>query len=182
MLIDLSQLDTDGVKVEEEFRGADLIVEARRTGESPVIPSSGMLRVWFRPDAGLARATGSVEIKAEATCDRCLKSLELVMKGEFDQRYAWSPLSEHVPARVVNDETSVLEQDLDIAEIDGPVFDTKELAREQTELLTPIHVLCTEACAGLCPECGADLNAAKCSCVVEVTDPRWDALKDLKLE
>ncbi len=44
----------------------------------------------------------------------------------------------------------------------------------------PFKVLCDEACKGLCPSCGANLNHGNCSCgeVLDI-DPRMEALKKL---
>jgi uncharacterized protein len=39
--------------------------------------------------------------------------------------------------------------------------------------------LCAEACRGLCPECGTNLNSVTCSCRHEWVDPRLAALKGL---
>lgn len=36
--------------------------------------------------------------------------------------------------------------------------------REELLLAAPAFVLCREDCAGLCPRCGADLNAGPCRC------------------
>jgi uncharacterized protein len=39
------------------------------------------------------------------------------------------------------------------------------VVREELALATPGHLLlCRDECAGLCPKCGADLNAGPCAC------------------
>jgi uncharacterized protein len=52
--------------------------------------------------------------------------------------------------------------------------------KEQVLLAAPVKVVCRESCKGLCPKCGKNLNEGDCGCSTVVTDPRWDALKDLK--
>jgi uncharacterized protein len=47
-------------------------------------------------------------------------------------------------------------------------------------LALPSRRLCREECKGLCPVCGADLNAGECACEPGGTDPRWSALADWK--
>lgn len=42
--------------------------------------------------------------------------------------------------------------------------DLTEAVREELVLAAPRFVLCREDCAGLCPRCGADLNAGPCAC------------------
>lgn len=39
--------------------------------------------------------------------------------------------------------------------------------------------LCKESCKGLCFVCGTNLNERDCNCDREVTDPRFDVLKNL---
>jgi len=43
--------------------------------------------------------------------------------------------------------------------------DIGEVVREELALAAQMHlVLCRDDCAGLCPKCGADLNAGPCRC------------------
>jgi uncharacterized protein len=42
--------------------------------------------------------------------------------------------------------------------------DVTDAVREELALAAPTLVLCREDCAGLCPKCGADLNAGPCEC------------------
>jgi len=43
--------------------------------------------------------------------------------------------------------------------------DVGNVVREELALAVPMQlVLCREECAGLCPKCGADLNAGPCGC------------------
>ena len=39
--------------------------------------------------------------------------------------------------------------------------------------------LCDEACKGLCPRCGANLNTTTCDCKPAWVDPRLKGLSDL---
>ena len=43
--------------------------------------------------------------------------------------------------------------------------DLSDVVREELALEVPGFVLCRDDCAGLCPRCGADLNAGPCACV-----------------
>jgi uncharacterized protein len=55
-------------------------------------------------------------------------------------------------------------------------LDLRPAIREQWLLAAPQFTLCREDCPGLCPTCGADLNAGPCGCPPAV-DARWDVLK-----
>ena len=55
-------------------------------------------------------------------------------------------------------------------------LDLRPAVREQWLLGAPAFVECRPDCKGLCPTCGADLNAGPCSCE-PATEHRWDALR-----
>jgi uncharacterized protein len=64
----------------------------------------------------------------------------------------------------------------------GDQVDLLPALREQLLLRVPDHVVCDEACRGLCPQCGTDLNRAACSCVPETAPGPWEALRKLKFD
>lgn len=57
-------------------------------------------------------------------------------------------------------------------------LDLRPAVRELWLLNAPGYALCREDCKGLCPSCGADLNAGPCQCP-PTRDARWDALRKL---
>ena len=61
-------------------------------------------------------------------------------------------------------------------------LDLGKWARDAYVLTLPQTLLCREDCAGLCPECGADLNDEPGHAHEREPDPRWAALRELKLE
>ena len=46
----------------------------------------------------------------------------------------------------------------------------------------PAQIVCREDCAGLCPDCGANLNEDPGHAHEREPDPRWDKLRELKLD
>jgi uncharacterized protein len=59
-------------------------------------------------------------------------------------------------------------------------LDLSAWARDAVALGLPDKILCRADCAGLCPECGRDLNAEPHEHEQQATDPRWGALAELK--
>jgi uncharacterized protein len=59
-------------------------------------------------------------------------------------------------------------------------LDLRAWARDALALALPAQILCKPDCAGLCPECGKDLNREPHE-HESGPDPRWNALRDLKL-
>jgi DUF177 domain-containing protein len=61
-------------------------------------------------------------------------------------------------------------------------LDVSAWARDSLVLALPGKILCRPDCAGLCPECGRDLNREPHTHDDEESDPRWSALQRLKNE
>ena len=67
--------------------------------------------------------------------------------------------------------------------VEGDALDLGAWARDALALALPAQVVCREECLGLCPTCGADLNAAGAGHAHErAPDPRWAKLAELRLE
>ena len=65
--------------------------------------------------------------------------------------------------------------------LDGDHIDLEPLVRDAIVLELPTVAHCRDDCAGLCPQCGVDLNQTQCDCVADDSDPRWAALGSLDL-
>src|SRR3954463_5546431 len=62
-------------------------------------------------------------------------------------------------------------------------LDVGAWAHDAYALALPAQVVCTPECAGLCPECGTNLNAAGPQHHHEAApDPRWAKLRELRLD
>jgi uncharacterized protein len=66
--------------------------------------------------------------------------------------------------------------------VEGEVLDVAAWARDAYALALPAQLVCREDCAGLCPECGANLNADPGHAHERAPDPRWAKLRELRLE
>jgi len=72
-------------------------------------------------------------------------------------------------------------------ELSSPYVTHEELdlsawARDALALTLPVTLLCRPDCAGLCAECGANLNAAPAHDHPSAPDPRWAKLSELRFE
>jgi uncharacterized protein len=59
-------------------------------------------------------------------------------------------------------------------------LDLSAWARDALVLALPEQILCRPDCAGLCPVCGHDLNVDPHEHEQDTTDPRWEALAELR--
>ena len=97
----------------------------------------------------LWRADLTAEVNAE--CRRCLAPMRHVVSAALDVLFSTDPDATEDP--------SVYPLALTATHVD-----LADAVREELALAAPAFVLCREECAGLCPVCGADLNAGPCSC------------------
>ncbi|MBW3667688.1 MAG: DUF177 domain-containing protein [Actinobacteria bacterium] len=113
---------------------------------------------------GGVMAHGTVSAPWEGECRRCLGTALGTLETEV--RELFEPNS----------------ADDDTYRLRGEQLDLEPLARDAVLLELPQAPLCAEACQGLCPTCGANLNEGECSCEAQPTDPRWAALDALRHE
>lgn len=87
----------------------------------------------------------------------------------------------HVDAREVDRPGAG--EELSSPYVEHETLDLSAWARDAFVLATPAQVLCAADCAGLCPECAADLNLAGSDHHHErEPDPRWAKLRELRLD
>jgi uncharacterized protein len=127
-----------------------------------------------RQEAGRYRLAGHLTGEIEQTCSRCLVPFTAPIAADFDLRYV--PRTENVG----EGEREVEEDDLATSFYENEQIDLGQLIAEQLHLALPMKPLCTEACKGLCPQCGTNLNVAACSCDLTWQDPRLAALNKLR--
>lgn len=119
--------------------------------------------------------TATTSYQQTLTCQRCLEPV--VEEVEQPLQLLLVPGGE-TPA---DPEHVLEEEELGVVEVpeEGEV-DLRPLLIEQIQLNVPMKSLCRDACAGLCPQCGANLNAGPCGCEQLEIDPRWRALEALR--
>lgn len=110
---------------------------------------------------------------AKLECSRCLEMYVQDLPIRFEEEYipvidVVSGLPTHIPHETyafrINEKHEL---------------DLRPAIREYGVLALPMQPLCSTDCAGLCPQCGANLNVTKCSCVVEARDARFAVLEAL---
>jgi uncharacterized protein len=127
-----------------------------------------------RQEAGRYRVAGHLTGELELTCSRCLEPFTLPVATDFDLRYV--PRTENAG----EGEREVEEDDLSTAFYDNDEIDLAHLIMEQFQLALPMKPLCTDACKGLCPQCGTNLNTGSCDCNQKWEDPRFAALRAMR--
>jgi uncharacterized protein len=104
------------------------------------------------------------DTRLHGPCYRCLADAVLDVSIDAREYQATNPDSEDLASPYVEDDR----------------IDLSAWARDSIALALPEQILCREECAGLCPECGKNLNDEPHEHTEESTDPRWSALESLK--
>jgi uncharacterized protein len=171
MDVNVSQIsEYDGLTIQHVYAEG----EPRLTGDESRVVGRTALNLYASRDGDKVRLAGSLSAAVEIDCDRCLALVSIPVEKTFDLLYV-------PPLRAV-EEKELEDDDLSVAFYQRQVLDLDDLVREQIELALPMGRLCGEACRGLCPECGANLNEAECTCAADSADSRWGALGRLKFE
>jgi uncharacterized protein len=119
--------------------------------------------------------TGSIRTAVSLPCARCLQEFTLPIESEFEESFL---LLKYAPAE---EDMELLDDDMGVSFLPEEVVDLKDIVKEQIWLSIPIKPLCDEQCKGLCSVCGGKLNRGECGCDRQYKDPRFEALKTLRL-
>ncbi len=170
MLFDLNKLHGGFEQVERTLQPS--VFDPPDEDYRVVAPVELSLRVE-KAGGDAFRVAGRAQTQLELECGRCLEPFEMPVDATFDLRYV--PHEQNAG----EGEREVAEDDLTTAFYRDGMLDLVELLREQFQLALPMKPLCTEACRGLCPDCGANRNRTQCGCTPKWEDPRLATLKGL---
>ena len=116
-----------------------------------------------RNTAGILELTGKLSASMQCVCDRC--------GTEFDR-------SKQIDLHATVTANPEADDDPEIFALEGDWLDLDEVLTTLFILDMDAKILCKEDCAGLCPQCGKNLNDGPCGCK-KPRDPRMAVLEQL---
>ena len=169
MFVELTQIPPEGLRVRFE--------DGVRLGED-----AGTVRDVCSVEADLCLSKtgvgvavrGELRASVDLACSRCLEPFALTVGESFEVQY--------LPPQELGeeDEAELSGAEMDVVPLVEDRIDVASLLRETILLSLPAQPVCREGCRGLCPRCGASLNAGPCGCPPDRPDPRWQALAKLR--
>lgn len=134
------------------------------------VPEGSPIQLDLRLEAVMegVLVTGSAQADLVGECVRCLEAIEDNVEVHFQELFVYED-----QAHAESDE------ELDVRRLEGDLIDLESLLRDAVVLALPFQPLCSEDCAGLCPECGERLADDPDHEHADPIDPRWSALTDL---
>jgi uncharacterized protein len=148
---DIRTLSQGPVQVDDSLAASDAVWM-----EGDALPLTGVKVEGRVSGAGSARFyfSGRHSGVAAGECRRCLKPVEYVVQGDMQLIYVDA-----------DDETADEPDVYPLADL-GTRLDLRPAVREQWLLDASVLPLCRPDCKGLCPTCGAELNAGPCGCAL----------------
>ncbi|MFF8833654.1 YceD family protein [Streptomyces sp. NPDC015131] len=119
--------------------------------------------------------TGTARASAEGECVRCLEPLRQDVAADFQEMFSYPDIDDRGRHAASGDDA---EEDEDIIPLEDGMFDLEPVLRDAAVLALPMQPVCREDCAGLCAECGANLNDDP-DHHHDAVDMRWAALQGL---
>lgn len=179
MFIRVRDIEAEALSFDHEFRPGAIDLGAEMHAQGP-LHVNGRAELIEERTHGVKetikdiRVTGRFSGRVEIQCARCLENVTRDLAAEFDLLYR--PLG----AVERDDRVSISEAETEVGFYKGEGLQLEDVLREQVLLAVPVKAVCREECRGLCPQCGQNLNEGKCGCGPGSSDPRWNALRELR--
>ena len=112
-------------------------------------------------------ATAELDVEAVRVCGRCLGEYPLNLSLSIEEEFF--PVLDIKTGRKLSAPFGFEGTQID----QSHVMELTEVLRQYVITVSPMKPLCRPECAGLCQDCGANLNQQKCECGKANLDPRW---------
>jgi uncharacterized protein len=132
----------------------------------------------YKRGGGVYFFHGRLKGKFDTVCHYCLDEVSCRVEGEFDVVVRKTGERESEKKNTPDDEET---ENLITLGLNESRVSFDQYINENVIVNIPMQILCKEDCNGLCPQCGINRNHKTCDCG-KVSDPRWDALRNLKKE
>jgi len=154
MQINVAQLFKQDIGSSRSYKVDDIVSFAEE--DIAVCHIRGEVQL-IRPDKGIL-VRGILGGTNSLVCSRCLTLFDYPLKLKIEEEF--------LPSKDMNSDVYLsLPDDSTTFMIDEHhILDMNEAVRQYALLAMPMKPLCHPHCAGICPDCGANLNHGVCHC------------------
>jgi uncharacterized protein len=159
------------LETHELSRRAGVLKEVSRVAEAPEdlgievigVPPGSPIDLDLRLESVVegVLVTGTAVVRLQGNCARCLDEISSEEEIDIQELFCY-------PGKETDDPEAL--------RIEDELIDLEPVLRDAVVLDLPFTPLCRPDCAGLCPECGANLNRNPHHSHAEPIDPRWAGL------
>jgi len=150
------------------------------------VPAGDVIEVDMRLESVAEGILLSADVYAIAKgeCIRCLDPVEITVERKIQELYRYEPTNDKGGKRKKHSSRTDTSDEIDLDAVDELWLDGNEMnlevpIRDAIVLDLPVNPLCSEACLGLCPDCGEKWEKLPEDHVHEVIDARWAGLAGL---
>jgi uncharacterized protein len=134
-------------------------------------------KIFLDRDGPRVFLEGSLRVKVELTCDRCLGDFVLPIDTSFKVDFELVDQSDKMK---ISEDHACSDAEMDVVFLAEPLIDIFSILAQQLYLSLPDKRLCGDKCLGLCPGCGRNLNLDHCDCNKEKGTSPFSILAKLK--
>lgn len=160
LCIPVSAISAKGFAVDTVVSAAGLLAGGPEEPRFRDVAVSGLLTAVDSEYLFRGRLTGTFT----GSCDRCLEATEQPFALDVVWFFEPGSEAEGLEGLGAHEEDEEGKEDDRIRYFEGGEIDLSIHLVEEVLLTAPAKSLCSEACAGLCPRCGAKLNEGPCGC------------------
>jgi len=169
MFIDINTIGLEGLAFERA-----LSLDGLEGPSREVIPTlTARLAGTVSPAGRGADLRARLEATVPLTCSRCLETFAWDVRSTFEL----AVIRQAAPGDNAGER---VDEEADTVMAPEGKIGLEDLAKEQLYLSLPLKPICTPACKGLCPACGANRNLGACGCASDDVDPRLAPLLPFK--
>lgn len=173
MFLSVRELEVRKVLFKTDFPPGEIDFQDKKIRQATTLHVEGSAELLSNT-LGEIRVKGELNVEMEADCDRCLEPVRIPVKTEFDLFYRPTIHDSHLH------EVAIDEAESEMGFYEGGGLELGDVLREHVLLTLPMQQICSEACRGICPQCGKNRNQGDCGCEVKPADDRWSALQSMK--
>jgi uncharacterized protein len=126
----------------------------------------------------IIEVSGRLKTTVTSFCSRCLTPVTDQIELPVMLCYAGVDDGDEAP---VAEEVEIQTEELGLISFSGNEIDLRPDLEQEIVMAMPQRSLCREACQGLCPVCGNNLNKGQCDCESPVFHAGLAALKNFKV-
>ena len=164
MKIKIGDIGPDGKRLVADVQHDVWLAEALERGLPDLYVHGEAARVAFEifRIGETLQAQGAAALNIHPICARCAESFALPF--EIPIKRVFLPKPTPLSTGGFKGEEELDTEDLDVSYYQGDELEITPIVIEEILLALPLVFLCRPDCQGLCPKCGANLNAAPCRC------------------
>ena len=181
MRIHIDEISENGLRLayDEDPVSFPALEEIAQKNECSFLEPIGV-RVRLRRIGDLVEGEGHIDSRIRLTCSRCLETYIASLASEFNLTYIQKLPEADDSSR--HGEIEIQGDEIGLIPFQGDEIDLREAIQEEVVMAFPMRSLCRPDCKGLCSRCGADLNRGDCGCKSTFVNPKFEVLKNLKID